>query len=175
MPEARTITEAYLHISLAVAGGEPGRNPDHRPWTTLTEGEDAWTLVFDRDGHHIELRIPYATEHAARRDDLHFGPGTSTLIDAGQWVLTGAAYARMALEDDLLSSPDAALGWRLARDAAAEAAKFLPEGAAELPPGAFWTALGTAAREQEPERFTRERLESDLAFYQQNLDRLQSR
>jgi hypothetical protein len=170
MPEARTIAEAYLHISLTVGGGEPGRDPDHRPWTTITEGADAWTLVYDRDGHHVELRVPYATEQAARRGGSRFGPGVSALIDAGQWVLAGAGYARMALEDDLLSSPDAAAGWLLARDAAAEAVKFLPEGAAELPPEAFWTPVGAAAREQEPARFTRERLQSDLDFYQRNLD-----
>ncbi|MFI7440492.1 hypothetical protein [Nonomuraea indica] len=169
MREARTIAEAYLHISLTVAEDRPGGAPDHRPWTTVTEGPAAWTLVYDRGRHHIELRVPYTTEAAARHEGLSFGSGVSTLIDAGEWVLTGAGYARQALEDDLLSAPGAADGWRLARDAAAEALKFLPEDADELPPTAFWTPLGTAAREREPDRFTRERLESDLAFYEQSL------
>ncbi|MFG3440854.1 hypothetical protein ACGF0J_26665 [Nonomuraea sp. NPDC047897] len=170
MREARTLAEAYLHISLAVAESGPGGAPDPRAWTTVTEGREFWTLVFDRGEHHIELRVPRAGEVAARRDGSTFGSGVSTLVDAGEWVLTGAAYARQALEDDLLSASGAADGWRLARDAAAEALKFLPEDADELPLPAFWTPLGTSTREQEPERFTRERLESDLAFYQQSLD-----
>ncbi|MEV0595364.1 hypothetical protein [Nonomuraea cavernae] len=172
MPEARTIAEAYVHIGLTVADGAPGRDPDYSRWTTLTEGDDAWTLVFDHAGHHIELRVPYQTEYEARRDGLHFGPGTSTLVDAGQWVLVSAAYARMAVEDDILSSPDAADGWELARDAALEAAKFIPEGEEEPAPSAFWTPLGTQARAQEPERFTRRRLRDDIDFYQESLDRL---
>ncbi|GGO77460.1 hypothetical protein [Nonomuraea cavernae] len=172
MPEARTIAEAYVHIGLTVQGEELGRNPDYSRWSTLTEGGDSWTLVFDHAGHHIVLRVPYQTEYDARRDGLHFGTGTSTLVDAGQWVLVSAAYARMAVEDDILSSPDAADGWELARDAAVEAVKFIPEGDEEPPPGAFWTALGTQARAQEPERFTLRRLRDDIDFYQESLDRL---
>ncbi|GAA2700374.1 hypothetical protein [Nonomuraea recticatena] len=174
MREARTITEAYLHISLTVAHAGPGKKPDYRPWTVFTEGPDAWKMVFDHFGHYIELRVPYATEYTARCDGLHFGPGISTLVDAGQWVLTAAAYARMAVEDDLLSSPDALLGWEIARDAAVEAAKFLPDDADEMPLTAFWTPLGTATHRQEPERFTRERLRGDIEFYQQNMGRLRA-
>ncbi|MEU8248776.1 hypothetical protein [Nonomuraea sp. NPDC048916] len=172
MAEARTIAEAYVHIGLTVADGELGRNPDYSRWTTLTEGADSWTLVFDQAGHHIELRIPYETEFEARRGGSHFGPGTSPLVDAGQWVLVSSAYARMAVEDDILSSPDAADGWQLARDAALEAIKFIPEGDEEPPPGAFWTPLGIGAHAQEPARFTRRRLRDDIDFYQESLDRL---
>ncbi|MFC4529499.1 hypothetical protein [Sphaerisporangium dianthi] len=184
---ARTLMEAHLYITLAASRDDPGRAAepelDHEARTTLTEGEDEWTLRFD--GHdlglalRVEVRVPYATELEARRGRLRFGAGRSELIDAGQWRVLGAAYARRAMRDDLLfaaspGDPEAfervVLTWESARDATAEAAKFLPPGASEVPGTAFWTEQGAAIRREAPERFTRASLEGDIAFYQETLD-----
>jgi hypothetical protein len=62
------------------------------------------------------------------------------------------------------------VNWEFARDATREAAKFLPPGADEIPDTAFWTEMGVVAHEEQPERFTRSRLEDDIDFYQENID-----
>ncbi|GGL10597.1 hypothetical protein Sme01_16070 [Sphaerisporangium melleum] len=179
---ARTLREAYLYLMLTAGReGEPGR--DHEAHTTLTEGQDAWTLRFDGRALGlsllVEVLVPYASEAEARRDRLPYGAGRSELVDAGQWRLAGATFARRAMREDLLfaASPgdperfrSVVLAWESARDATAEAARFLPPGAAELPDTAFWTEQGTAARRDAPGKFTRASLESDLASYQETLD-----
>ena len=188
---ARTLVEAYLYITLSAvavdskgaSGEEPGPSRDYDSHVVLSEARDAWILRFD--GHRlglpvqIALFVEYESEFAARRESLRFGEGTSELIDAGQWRVLSAGYARRAMRDDLLfaESPGdpqrfrgVVLGWESARDAAIEAAKFLPEGADEVPAGAFWSETGTAAQRDEPELFTREALETDIAFYRQTLD-----
>ncbi|MEV7969726.1 hypothetical protein AB0O34_27665 [Sphaerisporangium sp. NPDC088356] len=186
MLRARTLVEAYLYIDLTVAAGDDGDLPadfSAMRWATLSEGQEAWTLRFDGPDtgrrHLIEILVPYQTESEARRDRLRFGPGVSELIDAGQWLSISLAYAQRALNADLSyaeapgdeeSYTDVVLNWEFARDAAAEAAKFLPVGADEVPPEAFWTEPGAAVRAADPERFTRPRLEDDIAFYQQNID-----
>ncbi|MCW2880107.1 MAG: hypothetical protein JWQ95_4207 [Sphaerisporangium sp.] len=195
---ARTLVEAYLYINLTVAAAtEPTDQPedeneavagvgpalDYDRWTTLTEGPEAWTLLFDGpdtgERHRFALFVPYETEYASRRENLRFGPGRSEIIDPGQWQLLGAGYARRALRDDLFFAEtptdperfhDVVVGWEFARDAVVEAAKFLAEGADEVPEEAFWTEVGAATRRDEPERFTRDGLESDIALYQRNLD-----
>ncbi|MEV6982934.1 hypothetical protein AB0M95_16955 [Sphaerisporangium sp. NPDC051017] len=193
MLRARTLVEAYLYIDLTLAAGdgdggddgfgEPGLSA--RPWTTLTEGADAWTLRFDGPAtgprHLIDVVVPYRTEAEARRDRLRFGPGPSELVDAGQWRLVADEYAQRALAADLsfADTPEdderyheVVLNWEFARDALAEAAKFLPAGADAadtVPETAFWTGMGTAVREEDPGRFTRSRLEDDIAFYGENL------
>ncbi|RCG32643.1 hypothetical protein DQ384_03900 [Sphaerisporangium album] len=191
MLRARTLVEAYLYIDLTLAGGddeddgfgaadEPGLSA--RPWTTLTEGADAWTLRFDGPAtgprHLIDVVVPYETEAEARRDRLRFGSGVSELVDAGQWRMVSDEYAQRALSADLsfADTPEdderyreVVLNWEFARDALAEAAKFLPGGADEVPATAFWTDMGTAVHEEDPGRFTRSRLEDDIAFYEENL------
>jgi hypothetical protein len=184
---ARTLDEAHLFINLTLAGGDA---PDevvreHERWTTLTEGPDAWTLRFDGppgtsgDGESIEIEIPYASETEAREEGSRFGFGVSELLDPGQWQLVSAGYARRVVEQDLgfAEDPtdpdryeDVVKGWEYARDTVAEALKFIPTGVDEVPSAAFWTEMGRAVREREPERFTRSRLTDDIAFYQDNLD-----
>ena len=181
VPYARTLVEAYLYISLTTSAEGLGEDVprDPRAATTLTEGQDAWTLRYEGGGRLIELLVRYATEDEARRADLRFGSGVSELIDAGQWLQVAAVYARRALREGLFyaQEPTGAEGfqsivegWELARDATVEAAKFLPPGVDEVPDGALWTPMGAAARQESPERFTRDRLERDIAFCQQSLD-----
>ncbi|NUR92942.1 MAG: hypothetical protein HOY71_53475, partial [Nonomuraea sp.] len=118
-------------------------------------------------------------ESAAREYDLTFGSGLSELIDPGQWAMIAATYASRALEGGLFHAADpsdaqrfdeVATDWRFAAEAVAEALKFFPPGAADLPPDAFWSETGREVRETEPARLTRRRLEDDLAFYRQSLD-----
>jgi hypothetical protein len=184
---ARTLVEAYLYLDLTAAADESGAGAggDVRARTTLTEGPDAWTLRFagsdDAGGGRpepVDVQVRYATEDAARRRGLRFGADTSELIDAGQWVQLSTVYARRALRAGIAYAQDPTderyhglvADWTFARDAAIEAAKFLPEGAQEVPDEAFWTPLGTETRRQASDRFTRDRLDRDIAFYQQSLE-----
>jgi hypothetical protein len=180
---ARTLAEAHLYISLTLAeegaGDDAGR--DGRSETALTEGPDAWTVRRDGSagGPSIEVLVRYETEAEAQRDGLRFGTGVSTLVDAGQWLQIAAVYARRARRESLFFAEDPAdderylgivEGWALARDATIEAVKFLHDDADELSADAFWTEMGRSAREESPERFTQDRLESDIAFCEQSLE-----
>ncbi|GAA4640705.1 hypothetical protein GCM10023196_107300 [Actinoallomurus vinaceus] len=126
----------------------------------------------------IEVRVRYSTEEAARRRGLRFGTDASELIDAGQWIQLSTVYARRALREGIAYAQDSTeerhravvADWEFARDTAIEAAKFLPEGADEIPDEAFWTPLGAETRRAAPDRFTRDRLDRDIAFYQQSLE-----
>ncbi|MGI5225450.1 hypothetical protein [Actinoallomurus sp. CA-142502] len=188
MPDlhARTLVEAHLFINLTLAGGTASEEVarDHERWTTLTEGEDSWTLRFDGPpdagaGEPIELHVPYASEAEAREEGARFGVGISEVLDPGQWQIVSAGYARRVVDEDLRFAEDptgrdryesVVKGWEYARDAAAEVLKFMPPGVDEVPPAAFWTEMGRAAHEREPDRFTRSRLNDDIAFYQESLD-----
>ncbi|MGV9305643.1 hypothetical protein ACWENQ_09585 [Nonomuraea sp. NPDC004354] len=174
MPElglARSLVEGYLYLDLAAR--EVGGNAAER--ATLTEGEESWTLRLDG----VEVEVPYQGEATARLDELTFGEGRSELIDPGQWVFVAGTYARRTLSESLsfTANPDddeqfenVAAGWQFAADAIAEALKFLPPGADAVPAEACWTPMGRALHEANPERFTRQQLESDLLFYRQNLE-----
>ncbi|WP_424535182.1 hypothetical protein ACOZ38_34210 [Sphaerisporangium viridialbum] len=186
---ARTLVEAYLFVDLTAMASEqddahePAR--DYEAHTKLSEGSGAWRLRFDGHGLGLalafEVLVPYESEFQARREHLRFGDGPSRLIDAGQWRVVSAGYAARAMADDLRyreGSEDSALlesvvlGWESARDAVAEVAKFLPEGSGEVPATAFWSDMGEAALRDEPELFTREAVEGDVAFFQRRLDDL---
>lgn len=188
MPDlrARTLVEAHLFINLTLAGGIASEEVtrDYERWTTLTEGTDAWTLRFDgppqaAGGEIIEVEIPYASETEAREAGSRFGIGLSELLDPGQWHLVSAGYARRVVQEDLEFGENptdrdqyesVVKGWEYARDTTAEVVKFMPPGVDEVPSAAFWTEMGKAVHEREPERFTRSRLTDDMAFYQDNLD-----
>lgn len=177
--------EADLFIRLALAEMEPGDGlgGDYRSRASLVEDEDAYTLRFDGTadgtGPRIDVVVPRESEAAARRDELTFGAGTSELIDAGQWVQIATGYARRAMRESLRFAQnstdedlfrDVVRGWEIAHDALAEAAKFLPDEADQIPATACWTPLGTTTREEAPERFTRDGLGRDLVFYRRSLD-----
>ncbi|TMR14401.1 hypothetical protein ETD86_28705 [Nonomuraea turkmeniaca] len=176
MPErglARSLVEAYVHLDLVAHGGEPGASRR----AAVAEEQDGWVLRLG----DAEVLVPYEAEAGARHEQLTFGSGLSELIDPGQWVLIAATYARRALEGGLFLAAgpsDAgafdtvAADWRVAADAVAEALKFFPDGATELPQEAFWSEMGRSLRELQPDRLTRRKLEDDLAFYRQSLDDL---
>ncbi|MFB9837348.1 hypothetical protein [Actinoallomurus acaciae] len=185
---ARTLVEAHVHIGLTAAEAEAEAEGDEAlgetiDQTTLTEGTDAWTLRYEgAGGPPIEVLVRYADEAEARRYDLRFGTGVSELVDAGQWVQVAAIYARRARRESLFFAENPTGeeryrsivdGWGLARDATIEAIKFLTDDAEELGDDAFWTAMGTSARRESPERFTRERLEDDITFCERSLEAFQ--
>jgi hypothetical protein len=183
MRYARTLVEAHLYISLTLSAdgsrGDAARN--YQALTALIEGPNAWTLRFEEPGGGappIEICVRYETEAEARHDALTFGWGASEVIDAGQWLQISAVYARRALREGLFFATDPTdgekyqgivSGWKLARDTTSEAAKFLDDDD-EMPDSAFWTTMGMSARRESPERFTRERLDSDYVFCQTSLD-----
>ncbi|MFI6927982.1 hypothetical protein ACIBIZ_49190 [Nonomuraea spiralis] len=177
MPEhglGRSLVEAYVYIDLVAYDGAPGASGGA---TVAQDDEGLRVRLGD-----VEVLVPYEDESAARETGVTFGTGLSELLDPGQWVLIATTYASRALEEGLFYAvgpadparfDSVATGWRFAADAVAEALKFFPPGAAELPPDVFWSGLGRAVREDEPERLTRAKLENDLAFYRQSLDDFQ--
>ncbi|SEF89897.1 hypothetical protein SAMN05444920_101964 [Nonomuraea solani] len=170
MPErgtGRSLVEAYVHLDLMVSGASDR--------ATVTDTPEGWVLRVE----DVEVLVPYEAEETAQQAGAVFGTGLSELLDPGQWVLIAGTYASRALEEGLFyaAGPEdpeqfdaIAADWSFAAEAVAEALKFLPEGATELPVEEFWSEMGREARDAEPGQFTREKLEGDLAFFRQSLD-----
>jgi hypothetical protein len=171
MLTARTLAEAEVYLSvLATADDAPPVT--ETPVTTRTEGPDGWT-VRSAVG---EVQVLYRTEEAARLSEARFGLGNSLLLDAGDWVQLAAVWARRAQAADFAYTGQPGqdrqaveLNWEFARDAMAEALKFLPDGADEVPDEGFWTELGLRIHAQDRELFTRAKLTEDYEFYRDML------
>jgi hypothetical protein len=184
MPTARTLAEGHTYISLMAAAdpSDVSHGPSI-PATTLTEGAEAWTLSYARGANPIQVEVPYMSEDVARRFGVAFGLGVSQLIDADQWSQVAATYFRRAFDlafslADGVGTPDerrlVELNWEYAAEAQGEAVKFLPEGAHEIPPEAFWSELGTQVHTDQPELFTREKVLDDYEYYRGALEDFRS-
>jgi hypothetical protein len=174
MLTARTLAEAQVYVSLMTAADLelPAQPVPLEPGANLTEGQDAWTLTSAAG----EVAIPYASEDAARTIGSRFGLGVSHLVDAAQWAVVAATFARRALEADMAytGGPDqdrdtVELNWEFAADAVGEALKFLPDGADDAPDTAVWSEFGAQARAQSPQLLTRAKLTDDLEYYRGTL------
>ncbi len=123
MLTARTLAEAQIYVSLMTAADleVPANEPAPlQPGENLVEGSDGWTLRSSAG----ELLIPYASEEASRTVGARFGLGVSQLVDAAQWAVVAATFARRALEADMAytGAPDqdryaVELNWEFAADA----------------------------------------------------------
>jgi hypothetical protein len=175
MLTARTLAEAQIYVSLTTAADDaaPATEPAPIvPGPNLLEGDDAWTVKTTVG----DISVPYASEDAARTIGSRFGLGVSQLVDAVQWAVVAATFARRALEADLAYSggPDqdrvtVEENWEFAAESVVEALKFLPEGAAQVPDEGVWSEFGRQSRAQSPELATRAKLEDDLDYYQGTL------
>lgn len=176
MLTARTLAEAQIYVSLMTAADleVPANEPAPlQPGENLLEGSDGWTLRSSAG----ELLIPYASEDASRTIGARFGLGVSQLVDAAQWAVVAATFARRALEADMAytGAPDqdryaVELNWEFAADAVGEALKFLPDGADEVPDAAVWSEFGAQARRENRHLVTRAKLEDDLEYYRGTLE-----
>lgn len=174
MLTARTLAEAQTYLSLmAAADDAPDAAHPGPPETSLTEGEEAWTVRSEFG----DIAVPYLSEDAARKLGVWFGLGVSQLVDAGQWILVAGTYARRALEADLAYTGQPGqdrrsveLNWQFATEAIGEALKFLPDGADRLPDVAFWSELGQQVQREQPDRITRAQLTDDQQYYTGTLE-----
>ncbi len=131
----------------------------------LAEGADAWTFASLAG----DIAISYTSEDACRTIGARFGLGVSRLVDAAQWAMVAATYARRTLEVDMAytGGPDedrliVESNSELAADAVGEALKFLPEGAEVVPDDGVWTEFGREPRARNPAMVTRAKLADDL-------------
>lgn len=176
MLTARTLAEVQVYVSLATAADTSAPAVEPAPITpgpNLVEGAEAWTVITPAG----EISVPYAAEQAARTIGSRFGLGVSTLVDAAQWALVAATYARRGLEAQLayVGAPgqereEVEQNWEFAADAVGEALKFLPEGAPDAPDAAVWSELGRQARAQDPHLLTQAKLVDDLEYYRGALE-----
>ncbi|HEY4569473.1 MAG TPA: hypothetical protein VIH10_08410 [Kribbella sp.] len=176
MLTARTLAEAEIYVSLATAADPDAPAVEPTPpelGVNLSEGPDAWTFASPVG----EITIPYASERAAATVGARFGLGTSRLVDAAQWAMIAATFARRALDADMAytGAPDqdrsaVELNWEFAGDAVAEAIKFLPDGADAVPDSAVWSEYGAQAKARHPHLVTRAKLYDDLEYYRGTLE-----
>jgi hypothetical protein len=96
---------------------------------------------------------------------MSFGPGTSDLIDAAEWL----AVAEMAFSSGDDPAVDPALGRVASRGLAAaavrEALAFIPPGHDSVPDDAFWSEHARVMRVADPDRYTRASLHALLRGY----------
>jgi hypothetical protein len=183
--EARTIAEAYAYIEVSIA---QQAEVDFRRYSTVTRQADVWVVRFDgpyEGRHHLfELAVPVEAEARAEQSEFTYGEGQSLLVDAGQWVLVelgNAGLAEYGLEQ-LAGQPPAddwyraiRRAWQTAEAAAVELVKFIPAGADEPPPSAFWAVSGREVLAANPQLFGRERVETARARYQREKDEFSAR
>jgi hypothetical protein len=174
-PRARTSAEAHLYMALNPCPGCGDEQFHVTVHTTLVDGDlltrytgpcrtctAAREFSFDigDSGDSGDVGdigdIDSAGEVEFGRDE------PSALIDAGQWLTCA--------ERIIASTPTTILGvsedeWRARRfmfrtaaESVGEVLKFIPDGADAVPPQAFWTDDGRAARDRTPDRFRRAHL-----------------
>jgi hypothetical protein len=62
------------------------------------------------------------------------------------------------------------LNWEFAADAIAEAIKFLPDDADEVPDADIWSEFGAQAKARDPQMVSRAKLSDDLEYYRGTLE-----
>lgn len=174
---ARTLAEAYVFIELTLGRRTP---VDMYALTELryVDGNSVLRVNGWHDGeqHDFTIVVPGVEIRAHFRPGELYGEGRtpSWLIDAGQWhgvenyaaanlatIVEQAAGGSFTPDDvnDFAKSLESALS------ALTEIGKFIPEGADEVPPEAFWSDTGRAIRDRDPGAFQRWRLVRDEAQY----------
>lgn len=175
---ARTFGEVHLYLDLHPCVCGSARFP--RGGAEVVPGPDGLAVRYAGpcDGcgrpRDFRFRLPDRPGVPPESPYLPSYPedGPSTLLDPGDWLATALAYGACAeqvaagaadaendAQDD--AQDDAEDIVRLLTVAAAavdEALRFLPAGAAAVPPDAFWTATGQEVYRLDPELFGRERL-----------------
>lgn len=86
----------------------------------------------------------------------------SELLDAGQWVEIADMMALAAGLSDV-TADEARESLAIAVACLDEVLKFVPPGAGQVPPAAFWTDTGRRFRDRSPERFRRADIEARRA------------
>lgn len=101
-------------------------------------------------------------------DVQYGGDEPSQLLDPGEWLGVAELYTSSVdagtPDDGLADDEDITRAYYLLSSAAAaldEAVKFIPDGADQIPEGAFTSQAGRMIYEMMPERFTRAQLETE--------------
>jgi hypothetical protein len=170
LPSARSALEASIAIFLepCPACGAHGLNA--APETVVEDGEPFLRFAgpCPTCATPREYLFPRSDEVVVDGRQIG-GDGPSRLLDAGQWVRYALFLADGTPEEpDGLSAEDRAdarLDLLLAADALAEALKFLPPGAEDLPRSAVWTEDGLAVFAEAPSRFGRTWLTHTMESY----------
>lgn len=169
LPYARTFDEIHLYLDLRPCICGETQFEDRSSTSVTVDGTRAERISGHCAGcgrrRQFTFEMPPGTPEISF--DIRYGKGDepSRLLDAGEWLGVSELYAVAAEEqlreldpndDDqvtrtyyLLSSASAAID---------EVIKFLPDNAAEIPEGAFWSQAGRLVFETSPERFGRDRL-----------------
>jgi hypothetical protein len=108
------------------------------------------------------FRLPAEIMLPVERDVVFGGADASELLDPGEWLTVADRAASLPATGNAdLDREDVAL----AASAIDEVLKFIPEGAEDVPVGAFRSTTGQRLYAQEPGRFRRDRLAAVAATY----------
>ena len=164
---ARAMAECHMYMDLHPCErcGEP-----NFPWNLHVAGDLNGQRTSAYEGEcptcGTRRRFEFIVLHPNIPPPTLGGPEPSTIIDPGEFyevaTLTAAA-ARVPANPSPEQLGDA---YDAAGDAAAsveEVLKFVPAGASSVPAEAFTSERGRAARDADPSRFERDRLEGMLA------------
>jgi len=175
---ARTYAEVHAYLDLHPC--ECGSDQFDRAAFDILEARDTGVVirfvgVCERCGRprNVTFRVPDRPGLVpGSRDRFSYAEdGPSRLLDAGEWLGIAEGYGSVA--DVAVTVADAALDsdrfqpgehgaaveyLTSAAWAVDEVLKFVPPGADQLPPEAFWTAESRSRYQAEPAEFSRERL-----------------
>jgi hypothetical protein len=160
LPPARSALEASIAVFLEACPNCGAHGLEAVPETVVAGGDVALRFAgpCSTCGAPREYLFARADEVITGEQQIG-GDDPSRLLDAGQWV----GYA-LFLTDGTPETPDgmpaedradARLDLLLAADALAEALKFLPADADEVPRSAVWTEAGLAVFDEAPSRLGR--------------------
>ncbi|MEH1013638.1 hypothetical protein V6U90_11060 [Micromonospora sp. CPCC 206060] len=176
-PLARNAVEAHLYLALHPC---PCGEPEFGPTSSVSSSGGDWLVRYAGRcvtcGRERVFEFRQPAEPTVPADgDWADGPEPSELIDAGQWCWLADRYGDLPVDLAGYSTPareQARADLSAARAALAEALKFVPDGADEVPESAFWSPLGRQVRADEPGRFRRLRLLAARDGYDRLLARL---
>jgi hypothetical protein len=170
LPPARSALEASIAVFLEPCPACAAHGLDAVAETVVSDGEPFLRFAGPCPACATprEYLFPRADEVVTGEQQLG-GESPSQVLDAGQWVRYALFLADGTPEEpDGLAADDRAdarLDLLLAADALAEALKFLPPDADELPRSAVWTDDGLAVFVEAPSRFGRSWLTYTMESY----------
>lgn len=169
LPYARTFDEIYLYLDLRpCVCGET--ELDNRVSSAAVIDDTPANRIGGRCvgcGRSRQFAFEMPSDSTEVSLDMRYGRGDepSRLLDPGEWLGVSEFY-RMAAEDEMRSldrDDDEAVARTSALLVASLAAldevvKFIPDGAATVPEGSFWSQSGRMVYETSGERFSHDRL-----------------
>lgn len=175
---ARSIREARLYLQLHLCSCDYPILDQVDHWLEKRDG--VFVAVYEGQCGRCSGSGRYEFELETRERARYPAIGGSTssrIIDPGEFLwLSERGASEVPVDVTGLSKEELRVARYLMQRAVVmleEVLKFIPEGADEVPESAFFSDLGRSLREESPERFHREEINTRLAYYHSGMAELE--